>query len=48
MKKCDLCLKETTLLEDLNYCSVCTDCLIEIENPSDNDDIFKDIKLKED
>ena len=48
MKKCDLCKKETTVLEDLDYCSVCTDCLIEIEDPYNEEDIFKDIKNKTD
>jgi hypothetical protein len=47
MKKCDICRKETTLLEDLDYCSVCTDCLIEIEDTNKQDDLFKDIKINE-
>jgi hypothetical protein len=47
MKKCDICRKETTLLEDLDYCSVCTDCLIEIEDTNKQDDLFKDIQINE-
>jgi hypothetical protein len=29
---CDYCGKKTAFLEDLDYCSVCMDCLGEIED----------------
>ena len=33
---CDYCGKKTAFLEDLDYCSVCMDCLGEIEDQDDN------------
>jgi hypothetical protein len=38
---CDYCGKKTAFLEDLDYCSVCMDCLGEIEE-QDNLDISAD------
>ena len=32
---CDYCGKKTAFLEDLEYCSVCVDCLGEIEKQED-------------
>lgn len=29
---CDYCGKKTAFLEDLDYCSVCMDCLGELED----------------
>jgi hypothetical protein len=40
MKSCDICKKPTAFLEDLEYCSVCVDCLGEIEE-QDNDNFFE-------
>jgi hypothetical protein len=38
---CDYCGKKTAALEDLDYCSVCIDCLGEIdENENDKIDNF--------
>jgi hypothetical protein len=33
---CDYCGKKTAFLEDLEYCSVCVDCLGEIEEQEDS------------
>lgn len=33
---CDYCGKKTAFLEDLDYCSVCMDCLGEIEDQDNN------------
>ena len=33
---CDYCGKKTADLQDLDYCSVCVDCLGEIENEEEN------------
>jgi hypothetical protein len=41
---CDYCGKKTAFLEDLNYCSVCIDCLGEIE---EQDDSPFDLKKKD-
>ena len=30
MKTCDICNKNTSFLEDLNYCMACSDCYVEI------------------
>lgn len=35
MKTCDICKKFTTYLEDLPYCSVCSDCAVEISEDGD-------------
>lgn len=45
MKTCDICKKPTALLEDLEYCSVCVDCLGEIEEAESLDffELFPEI-----
>lgn len=40
MKTCDICKKPTVLLEDLEYCSVCVDCLGEIEEQDQSDNPY--------
>ena len=44
---CDYCGKKTAFLEYLNYCSVCVDCLGEIDEQDDSpfDLNQKDIRL---
>lgn len=46
MKTCDICKKPTVYLEDLDYCSVCVDCLGEIEDVEYSDwlEFFPDQK----
>lgn len=43
---CDYCGKKTAFLEDLEYCSVCIDCLGEIDEES-KEDLFKNIPNQE-
>jgi len=47
MKTCDICKKPTVLLEDLEYCSVCVDCLGEIEEQEQSDDPYDSISNRE-
>jgi hypothetical protein len=42
---CDYCGKRTAFLEDLEYCSVCIDCLGEIDEES-KEDLFKDLPIE--
>ena len=35
MKTCDICKKQTNHLEELPYCSVCSDCAVEVSEDGD-------------
>jgi len=35
MKTCDICKKQTNHLEELPYCSVCSDCAVEVSDEGD-------------
>lgn len=39
---CDICNKKTAYLESLDYCSVCIDCLGEIDTENDKD-LFEEL-----
>lgn len=43
---CDYCGKKTAFLEDLDYCSVCMDCLGEIEEQDNLDILLNDSNNK--
>jgi len=36
MKTCDICKKQTNHLEELPYCSVCSDCAVEVSEDGDS------------
>lgn len=42
--KCDFCGTKTSMIEELDYCSLCIDCFVELDSDENVEKIFDEIK----